>query len=283
MPAMYKRGTRWLKRQIWLPSMVLTCMLPLTPISAAELYVELLDVDAEAGFKCFEPVRFAVFVSHERDGLCGFGFTLSVIDAHGVLIPEVLADIAGDEAWRGSRGGFGPMESGVVGYIECGQRQFAASDRTPIGILNMHLLRLHGAFKLHFDDPRRRLPQSPPGESTRPHVDYGEFVEWASGRDSELYPVRCPKFIRGDTNDDQSINIADPVLILVYLFGGVDRVRCKHAADADDSGQVNVSDALYLLGYLFRNGPPPPAPFPLPGLDPQNDELPCPGFFPGAK
>jgi hypothetical protein len=32
------------------------------PLSAAEFYVELLDREAEAGFKCFEPVRFAVFI-----------------------------------------------------------------------------------------------------------------------------------------------------------------------------------------------------------------------------
>jgi hypothetical protein len=75
-------------------------------------------------------------------------------------------------------------------------------------------------------------------------------------------------FVRGEVNADEDLNIGDPVSILFYLFSDSLTPVCLDSADADDSGAIDITDAVYLLGFLFTGGPEPPAPFPLPGLDP---------------
>jgi hypothetical protein len=72
------------------------------------------------------------------------------------------------------------------------------------------------------------------------------------------------QFIRGDVNDDGSVDLADAVKIIMYLFRGV-VIRCQVAADLDENAFVNISDAAYVLNFQFRHGPPPPAPYPQPG------------------
>ncbi len=82
-------------------------------------------------------------------------------------------------------------------------------------------------------------------------------------------------FVRGDANEDSSLDIADPVKVLLYLFASAGAIRCEDAADGNDDGALDVSDAVFLLRYLFLGGLPPPAPFPAPGSDPTSDLLCC--------
>ena len=76
-------------------------------------------------------------------------------------------------------------------------------------------------------------------------------------------------FLRGDTNDDGSVNIADAIGLLGVLFTpGSMPLVCEDAGDANDDGTVNVADAVSILGFLFTPGTPPlPEPFPDPGFD----------------
>ncbi len=84
-------------------------------------------------------------------------------------------------------------------------------------------------------------------------------------------------FRRGDANSDGTLNVGDPVAIILSLFAGVP-LGCADAADVDDDGAVVFDDAMSLLRYLFRNGSPPPAPGPLvAGPDPTCDALDCDG------
>jgi hypothetical protein len=81
-------------------------------------------------------------------------------------------------------------------------------------------------------------------------------------------------FVRGDSNDDGDLNIADPILVLSFLFnssGG--EVFCPDALDANDDGSIDITDAIGLLGYSFLGGLPPRPPFPDCGLDPIEDSL----------
>jgi hypothetical protein len=84
-------------------------------------------------------------------------------------------------------------------------------------------------------------------------------------------------FLRGAvTGGDWEIDIADPSLILSYLFlGGSAEPGCLDAADADDDGRVELNDAIYLLQHLFLGGDPPLPPFPDPGPDSRADSLDC--------
>jgi hypothetical protein len=86
----------------------------------------------------------------------------------------------------------------------------------------------------------------------------------------------APMFLRGEVNGDGRINIADPVMITLYLFRDAP-VACVKAADVDDDGEVRLNDVTYLLNYLFTGGRQIPPPFPTRGLDPTPDDLPCAG------
>lgn len=86
------------------------------------------------------------------------------------------------------------------------------------------------------------------------------------------------KFIRGDANFDQAVDLSDAVYILLYLFvASSDTPACLDALDVNDDSQINISDALYILEFLFRNGPPPPSPYPQNGTDPSPDQITCGG------
>jgi hypothetical protein len=78
-------------------------------------------------------------------------------------------------------------------------------------------------------------------------------------------------FVRGELNNLNGRNVVDfndAVDILAYLFLGVSVPPCLDAADVNDNGIVELSDYTYLVNFLANGGPPPPAPFPDPGVDP---------------
>jgi len=91
--------------------------------------------------------------------------------------------------------------------------------------------------------------------------------DYDMGIDEYVYP--SVKFKRGDTNFSGSVNIADAVCILSYLFGsGASSVdckdrytRCKNAFDSNSDGTVNLADAIKVLGHLFGNTGDLPEPF----------------------
>ena len=59
-------------------------------------------------------------------------------------------------------------------------------------------------------------------------------------------------FIRGDANDDGSLNIGDVVWLLNELFvAGSPQTDCPLADDANADGLVNIADAITLLDHLF--------------------------------
>ncbi len=90
----------------------------------------------------------------------------------------------------------------------------------------------------------------------------------------ELFPAVEPLFVRGDANVDGSINVADPVLALDFLFSG-ENVTCLDAIDTNDDGSANIADPIYTLEFLFVGGPPIPAPTATCGPDPTIDTLGC--------
>jgi hypothetical protein len=85
------------------------------------------------------------------------------------------------------------------------------------------------------------------------------------------------RFVRGDGDGKNPLNITDPIYVLNALFAGGPAVPCPDAADADDSGGLNITDPIRTLNFLFAGGPEPPAPGPATcGPDPTEDGLgPC--------
>jgi hypothetical protein len=64
-------------------------------------------------------------------------------------------------------------------------------------------------------------------------------------------------FQRGDANSDGSIDIADVVFLLDYLFLGGPPPVPLIAGDANCDGVIDIADVVYLLNYLFLDGPEP--------------------------
>ncbi|MDO8508106.1 MAG: dockerin type I repeat-containing protein [Nanoarchaeota archaeon] len=82
-------------------------------------------------------------------------------------------------------------------------------------------------------------------------------------------------FLRGDSNSDSSLNLADPMYILNFLFKGGNSPICEDSADSNDDGRIDITDAVFILQYLFSGGGSPPLPFPSNGIDPTSDSLSC--------
>jgi hypothetical protein len=82
------------------------------------------------------------------------------------------------------------------------------------------------------------------------------------------------RFLRGDADSSGSLEISDPVKVLLHLFAG-GTLGCLDAGDTDSSGALNLTDAIYGLSYLFLGGPAPPEPFPGCGTDPGGESLGC--------
>jgi len=88
-------------------------------------------------------------------------------------------------------------------------------------------------------------------------------------------PAEEALFVRGRVNEGASVDIADAIALLTYLFADGKGPACLDAGDVNDSGRADLADAVYLLNYLFASGPAPRPPFPAPGLDPTPDDVVC--------
>jgi len=66
--------------------------------------------------------------------------------------------------------------------------------------------------------------------------------------------------IRGDADYRQSINVADIVYMVDYLFGSGPAPVTIQSGDAQFDFAINVGDITYLVAYVFFGGPPPPTP-----------------------
>lgn len=102
------------------------------------------------------------------------------------------------------------------------------------------------------------------------------YVGSNNGQLLKLMPV-TQDFRRGDCNDDGTLNLADVVCALDYLFQAAPST-CDDAHDMNDDGMLDISDPVTQLGNLFGGGPPLPQPFPGCGADPTADTLGC-GVF----
>ena len=99
--------------------------------------------------------------------------------------------------------------------------------------------------------------------------DTCDLASGAADTNGNSIPDECEGtfFLRGDANADGAIDISDPILVIVALFGG-DVPTCLAAADANADDMVDLGDAIALLNLVFAGGAPPPAPYPVCGPDP---------------
>ncbi len=102
-------------------------------------------------------------------------------------------------------------------------------------------------------------------------------------RDNNLYaialrwPVEEIKFIRGDADRNNKVELTDAIIVLDWLFKDGEEPKCLDAADADDNRQIQLTDAVRILNFLFKGGESPAQPYPEKGVDSTQDELSCKG------
>jgi len=70
------------------------------------------------------------------------------------------------------------------------------------------------------------------------------------------YGMGCG-FVCGDINTDLTINIADAVYVIAYIFRGGPPPENFIAADLNANGELDVADAVIIINYIFRSGPHP--------------------------
>jgi hypothetical protein len=64
-------------------------------------------------------------------------------------------------------------------------------------------------------------------------------------------------FLYGDANGDGSVEPADVVYLINYLFRAGSAPSPMDAGDANCDSEVGPADVVYLINYLFRGGDPP--------------------------
>jgi hypothetical protein len=69
------------------------------------------------------------------------------------------------------------------------------------------------------------------------------------------------QYLRGDANQDGTLEVSDAFRILLYLVGEVE-ADCLEAFDVDGTGAVLVTDSTVLLNHIFLSGPAPAPPYP---------------------
>jgi hypothetical protein len=86
--------------------------------------------------------------------------------------------------------------------------------------------------------------------------DSYEFGDWSSL--ASFYIIAA--YVCGDANGDETVNVADAVFVINYVFKGGPAPESLEAGDANADGQCNVADAVYLINYVFKGGPDPVCP-----------------------
>ena len=112
-------------------------------------------------------------------------------------------------------------------------------------------------------------------------VDSSPASFYYSGETLEIIrEVGEQTFVRGDSNADASIDIADVVFVLEYLFAQGNVPLCEDTADSNDDGWIDIADPVFMLNYLYGDGTAPVAPFATCGVDLTPDALGCDAYPP---
>jgi len=67
----------------------------------------------------------------------------------------------------------------------------------------------------------------------------------------------CSATFCSDANNDRSVDVADVVYLVSYIFSGGPAPKPLAAGDADCSGDIDIADCVYLINYIFSVGPQP--------------------------
>ena len=108
--------------------------------------------------------------------------------------------------------------------------------------------------------------------SFQPYV--GQFQAANEVREGRITLEPRKFFLRGDANENGSVELADAIAVLDYLFLSRKEPGCLDTADGNDDGSVDLGDGIFILFALFE-GLTIPEPSPTCGRDRTADALGC--------
>jgi hypothetical protein len=90
----------------------------------------------------------------------------------------------------------------------------------------------------------------------------GEYLFFNSEKTGDLgynaYWIDASFLCRsGDANNNGTIEIADVIYLINYLFKGGPKPVPEIAGDSNNDNKITIGDAVYLINYLFKGGPKP--------------------------
>ena len=92
------------------------------------------------------------------------------------------------------------------------------------------------------------------------------FRNWDQDRARHLERIR-----RGEIPGISKIPGIWTRSILSFLFnGGI--ILCLNSADVNNDNRLDLADPVFSLRYLFIGGPQPSSPYPNPGVEPADDD-----------
>lgn len=100
------------------------------------------------------------------------------------------------------------------------------------------------------------------------HVSFRLVWQWTLSPETPAEPV----FVRGDADENGTVDISDAIRVLTHLFVEPMEVQCEDALDSNDDGTVDITDPIATLGFLFLGGEPL---LPVCGPDPTGDAIGC--------
>ncbi len=71
------------------------------------------------------------------------------------------------------------------------------------------------------------------------------------------FDIVAQSFIRGDLDDNMTIDLADLTRLIDYMFFNGPAPKYPESADVNGDGRLNVADVVFLIRYLFSGGPEP--------------------------
>lgn len=74
------------------------------------------------------------------------------------------------------------------------------------------------------------------------------------------FVLAVPQYRCGDANADGSLNVADAVYVINYVFISGPSPYPRQAGDANASNTIDLADAVYIINYVFKGGLPPCCP-----------------------
>lgn len=77
--------------------------------------------------------------------------------------------------------------------------------------------------------------------------------------DTTRYALRVldPPYVAGDADGSGTVNLADAVYLIAYIFGEGPEPKPYAAGDSTCDGIINISDVVRLVAYTFGYAPPP--------------------------